>query len=96
MSTDGGDYTRQAVAAIRSAVRDEKSFPEWLASVLATVVSDHELGGYALISGRPGSWEAHLVWRLIAGTVGEDGGRLSQYRRFPGGPDDPRRASSTG
>ena len=89
VSDDGSEHTRVAVAAIREAVTREHSFPEWLAAVLATAVSDNEIGWYALIAGRPGSWEADHVRRLIVGTVGEDGAMLSHYRSYPGGPDDP-------
>lgn len=92
MSNDSDDYTRQAVAAVRRAVRAEQSFPEWLAGVLATAVSDHEQGGYALVAGRPESWEAEHVHRLIVRTVGEDDEMLSTYRDWPGGPDDPDQA----
>lgn len=89
MTNDIDDYTRQAVAAVRRAVRSESDFPGWLASVLATAVSDHEQGGFALVTGRPGSWEAEHVHRLIVGTVGEDDAMLGMYRAYPGGPEDP-------
>lgn len=87
--SDTDDYTRQAVAALRRAVRSEPDFPGWLARTLATTVSDHEQGGYALVAGRPGSWEAEHVHRLIVGTAGEDDEMLEMYRSYPGGPDDP-------
>jgi len=85
--TDPADYTRQAVAAIRCAVASEPSFPEWLAATLATAISDR--GSHTLTAGRPGSWEADLVRRLLVGTVGEDDEGLPAYRAWPGGPDDP-------
>ena len=91
MSSDD-DYTRAAVAAVREAVTREHSFPEWLAAVLATAVSNNEVGWYALVAGRPGSWEADHVRNLIVGTVGEDGEMLPHYRSYPGGPEDPARA----
>ena len=78
MSSD--DYTQTAVAAIRRAIEAEHSFPEWLARTLAAAVSDHPNGSYALIAGRPGSWEADLVRKLIGGTVGYDDEHLSDYR----------------
>lgn len=89
MPTDHDEYTRQAVAAVRRAVQSEDDFPGWLAGVLATAVTDHEQGGYALVARRPGSWEAEHVHHLIVGTVGEDDEMLSLYRTWPGGPDDP-------
>lgn len=83
------DYTRQAVDAVRRAVASEKDFPGWLASTLATAVSDHPEGGYAVVASRPDSWEAELVLRLMDGTVGEDNELMDTYRAYPGGPDDP-------
>ena len=62
-------YTSRAVAAITQAARAEHDFPGWLAGVLAAAAG--QLGsGYALIAGRPGSWEAGLVEQLVHGTVG--------------------------
>jgi hypothetical protein len=87
VTTAPADYTRQAVAAIRRAVASEPSFPEWLAATLATAISDR--GSRTLTDGRPASWEADLVRRLIVGTVGEDDEGLPEYRTWPGGPDDP-------
>lgn len=58
------EYTRQAVAAIRQAVEDQRDFPGWLSIVLATVAKDLPYGAYSLIEGRPGSWEAPHVERL--------------------------------
>jgi hypothetical protein len=53
-------------------------FADWLAHVLATVAA--RLGSTdALIAGRPGSWEADLVQRLVAGTVGYDDEHLADY-----------------
>ncbi len=73
-------YTRRAVAAIRQAARAEHDFAEWLAHVLAEVAG--QLGGSdELIIGRPGSWEAALVDRLVKGTVGYD----DQYLPKPAG-----------
>jgi hypothetical protein len=92
VSTDESDYTRAAVAAFRRAVEDEPSFPEWLAQTLATAVSDNPKGSFALIAGRPGSWEASFVRQLVGGTVGYDDEHLAQFLTFPGGPDDPARA----
>lgn len=63
------DYTHPAVRAVLQAARNEHSFAEWLAQVLAQVAG--QLGSSdALIAGRPGSWEADLVDRLVKGTVG--------------------------
>jgi Helix-turn-helix len=63
--------TSRAVEALTRAARTEHDFAGWLASVLAQVAG--QLGSSdALIEGRPGSWEADLVDRLVKGTVGWD------------------------
>jgi hypothetical protein len=85
-SRPGEDYAREAVAVIRRAVNTERDFPGWLAAVLATVAAGHEHGSHALTAGRPGSWEADHLGRLLAGTVGEDDEMLSHYAAAPGGP----------
>jgi len=75
-----GNYTDRAARAVIEAVRDEHDFGAWLAGVLATAAAD--LGSTAaLIAGRPGSWEADLVQRLVCGTVGWDDEYLSDYRK---------------
>jgi hypothetical protein len=89
-------YTRAAVAAVRQAVQAEGSFPEWLAQVLATAASHDDRGSYALIAGRPSSWEAALVRGLVGGTVGHEDEYLQMFREMPGGPDDPVSGSSGG
>jgi hypothetical protein len=62
------DYTANAVDAVLEAVEHEHDFSGWLAGVLATAAA--ELGStHALIAGRPGSWEADLVHRMVGGTV---------------------------
>lgn len=62
-------YTRQAVHAVLQAARNEHSFAEWLAQILAQVAG--QLGSSdALIEGRPGPWEASFVDQFVKGTVG--------------------------
>jgi hypothetical protein len=73
-------YTDRGVVAVIEAAREEHDFGGWLAGVLATTAA--ELGSTAaLIAGRPGSWEADLVQRLVCGTLGWDDECLSGYRR---------------
>ncbi|TYB69699.1 hypothetical protein FXF51_05930 [Nonomuraea sp. PA05] len=79
-------YGRNAVDALSAAVALERDFPGWLAATLATVAASQPHGSYDLTAGRPGSWEADLVRRLLAGTVGEDDEYLGMYRE--GGSDD--------
>jgi hypothetical protein len=67
------------VAAIGAAVDAEGDFPGWLADVLATVAAIHG-GSDVLTAGRPGSWEADLISRLVGGTVGYGDEYLHGYR----------------
>lgn len=63
------DYTQNATRAVLEAARHEGDFAGWLAHVLARVAG--QLGSSdALIAGRPGSWEADCVDKLVKGTVG--------------------------
>ena len=96
MSSDAGsdtagdcteNYTSRALDAISEAVITEADFPDWLAGVLARAAAARG-SSYALISGRPGSWEARLVKNLVCGTVGWDDESLSDYRIT--GPADRR------
>ena len=71
--------TDAAVVVLLAACEGEPDFAGWLADVLARVAA--RLGSsHALIQGRPGSWEADLVLRLVWGTVGEDDSQLAAYR----------------
>ena len=73
-------YSERAVDAVLEAVEDEHDFGGWLAGVLAAAAA--ELGATStLTAGRPGSWEADLVHRLVGGTVGYDDEHLADYRR---------------
>lgn len=60
-------YTRKAIEAVQQAAASETDFGGWLASVLATAGANLEDGTVALVSGRPGSWEAQHVMRLAEG-----------------------------
>ena len=78
------DHTVRARDAVLDAVRAEHHFGGWLADVLAAAAA--ELGSTdALTAGRPGSWEADLVQRLVKGTVGWDDEYLADHRRAPDG-----------
>jgi hypothetical protein len=68
-----------AIAALTTAVQHEHDFADWLADVLAAVAARHG-SSCALVAGRPGSWEADLVTRLVRGTVGWDDEHLDSYR----------------
>lgn len=64
-------YTNRAATATLEAARTEQDFGGWLAGILARIAA--ELGSTeALTAGRPGSWEADLVQRLVKSTVGYD------------------------
>jgi hypothetical protein len=71
-------YTDRAASATLEAARTEQDFGGWLAGILARTAA--ELGStHALTAGRPASWEADLVQRLVKGTVGWDGECLASY-----------------
>ena len=72
------DYTAAATAAMTAALEQEPAFADWLARVLSTVTA-MKGSSYALISGRPGSWEADHVINLVRGTVGHDDDHLRDY-----------------
>jgi hypothetical protein len=74
----GPEYETAAAAALHAALRHEHDFADWLARMLATV-SAMNGGSYALIAGRPGSWEADHVITLVRGTVGHDDEHLNDY-----------------
>src|SRR5258708_19571905 len=78
-------HTHAAVEAIVTAVSEEQDFGGWLGSVLCRAAA--RLGSSeALIAGRPGSWEASLVYQLVAGTVGPDDELLSPHPEPPPPP----------
>ena len=72
-------YTVRAAQAVLEAARSEHDFGGWLAHVLAAAAA--ELGSTdALTAGRPGSWEADLVQRLVKATVGWDDEYLADHK----------------
>jgi hypothetical protein len=73
-------YTDRALKALTEAVAGEHDFPGWLAGVLARTAAARG-SSYALIAGRPGSWEAGLVDQLVRGTAGWDDEYLQQFDR---------------
>jgi hypothetical protein len=74
--------TVRAGQAVLEAARSEHDFGGWLAHVLAAAAA--ELGSTdALTVGRPGSWEADLVQRLVKGTVGWDDEYLTDHKTLP-------------
>ncbi|MGH3354678.1 MAG: hypothetical protein ACRDOJ_02210 [Nocardioidaceae bacterium] len=73
-------YTDQAVDAVLAAAHGEHDLAEWVARVLCTAAA--ELGSsFALVAGRPGSWEAADVLALVHGTAGPCDEDLWVYRR---------------
>jgi hypothetical protein len=76
-------YTVAAGRAMLAAARSEHDFGGWLGHVLAAAAA--ELGSTdALTAGRPGSWEADLVQRLVKGTVGWNDEYLADHSRLSG------------
>jgi hypothetical protein len=78
-------HTDRALQALVEAVEAERDFPGWLAGVLARAAA--AMGSsFALIAGRPGTWEASLVNQLVCGTVGWDDADLDLYSASSAGP----------
>ena len=73
-------HTERARGALIEAADIERDFGGWLAQVLASVASAKG-SSYALVSGRPGSWEADLVLRLVRGTAGWNDEFLAGFQR---------------
>jgi hypothetical protein len=72
------DYTIAAVDALAAGHAAEHDFPGWLADVLGRLAA--RLGSSdAVVSGRPGSWEAGQVLALLHGTVGYADEELARY-----------------
>ena len=59
-------------------MRHQHDFAGWLAELLASVAAEQG-SAYALVDGRPGSWEASLVLQLVQGTVGYGDEYLADY-----------------
>jgi hypothetical protein len=75
----GQDRTARAVSLITAEAKAGHDVAGWLADVLARAAA--RLGSSeALLSGRPGSWEADLVRQLLQGTVGDGGEYLDGYK----------------
>ena len=93
MNYDQTAIRSTAIAALTTAVQHEHDFAGWLADALAAVAARHG-SSYALIAGRPGSWEASLVTQLVRGTIGWDDEHLDPVfahgisLREPAGPAD--------
>ena len=71
-------YTERAREEILRAAQTERDFGGWLAAVLAADAA-HLGSSEALTAGRPGSWEADLVQRLVKGPVGSGDEFLGGY-----------------
>lgn len=74
------DQNTQKIAdGITGALRDRRDVAEVIAHALCQVAAA-EGGIDVVVRNRPGSWEAGHVYRLMAGTVGEDGEDLDRFR----------------
>lgn len=74
------DATRQAVTAITTALHEGRDVAEFLAHALCYVAAA-EGGIEEVLRNRSGSWEAGHIRQLMAGTAGEDGEYLDNYRQ---------------
>lgn len=92
----GPDLIAGAIAALTAAARQTRvigqgtanehkepaDFAEIACRVIASVAAN--VGGVeTLLSGRPGSWEADYIRRIVQSTVGEDDVELLRYRTEP-------------
>ena len=87
---------RQAIEALTALARQSRArgagtpdattepvdFADLAAHVLTAVAANMGSVG-TLLAGRPGSWEADLIRRLVEGTAGEDVDELIRYRTEP-------------
>ncbi|MGH3365668.1 MAG: hypothetical protein ACRDOY_00505 [Nocardioidaceae bacterium] len=77
---DRAVYTDQAVDAVLAAAHGEHDLAEWIVLVLSAAAA--ELGStFALVAGRPGSWEAEGVLHLVQGMTGPCDEHLAEHRR---------------
>ena len=92
----GSDPVADAVAALTAAARQTRTigagtanehkepadFAEIACHVITSVAAN--VGGVdTLLSGRPGSWEADYIRRIVQSTAGEDEAELLRYRTEP-------------
>ncbi|WP_430786905.1 hypothetical protein [Actinoplanes sp. G11-F43] len=74
--------TRIRGAGTPAATSEPVDFADLAAHVLTAVAAN--VGSVAtLLAGRPGSWEADLLRRLLEGTAGEDADELVRWRTEP-------------
>jgi hypothetical protein len=77
-----GQILAGAVMVLTEAARTIEDFAGFLANACAGAAAN--LGSIdQLIAGRPGSWEADLVWQLLIGTVGDTDRDLLGHRTEP-------------
>src|SRR5690348_491397 len=71
-----------AAAERRQPNGEQADFANFLAHVLGATAAN--VGGPEhLLAGRPGSWEAELVYSLVEGTIGDDPADWLHYRTEP-------------
>jgi len=75
-SAGKSDTKDKVVARLK---RDDPNLAERVVNGEITANAAAEGGIDQVLRNRPDSWEAGHVWALVAGTVGEDGERLSLY-----------------
>ena len=72
----------QAIKLMTELFRETDDYSEAVTIVLASVAANAG-SSYALISGRPGSWESGVLSQMLGSTVGPDDAVLMQYRTEP-------------
>lgn len=72
----------QAIKVMTELFRETDDYSEAVTIVLASVAANAG-SSYALISGRPGSWESGVLSQMLGSTVSPDDAALMQYRTEP-------------
>ncbi|MFK4298582.1 hypothetical protein ABH924_003753 [Arthrobacter sp. GAS37] len=81
-STEEPSRLDQAIEVMTALFRETHDYSEAVTIVLASVAANAG-SSYALISGRPGSWESDVLSQLLGSTVSPDDDALMQYRTEP-------------
>lgn len=81
-TSDQPPCLNQAIEIMTRLFRETDDYSEAVTIVLASVAANAG-SSYALISGRPGSWESSVLSQMLGSTVSPDDAVLMQYRTEP-------------
>lgn len=80
--TEEASRIDQAIKVMTELFRETDDYSEAVTIVMASVAANAG-SSYALISGRPGSWESSVLSQMLGSTVSPDDAVLLQYRTEP-------------